>query len=298
MSPIAVSVPARPADAQVVRFSARHLVFVGALILLHVMSGLAFVVGSSPPAISVLVITAFVQVFGVTTGYHRLLAHRSFRTSRPFQFILALCGALAGQNGPLWWAGHHRYHHRHADQEGDIHSPRTGVFWSHMGWLFSPNCIPVRTTLVADLARLPELRLLQEYCYVVPIAYAFLLFCGGEVWRYLDPTARTSGSQLVVWGSVVSTVCVYHIVWSVGSLGHLYGTRPFETKDNSRNNIILSVLLLGDGWHNNHHYYPRSAKVGFRWWEFDFIYAILKLLACFGIVWALRLPPSRRTSKG
>ena len=121
----------------VARFSPRHLLFVVPLILLHLACGLVFLVGISRVAIIVFVVTSAVQLFGITTGYHRLLAHRSFKTSRPFQFLLVLFGALAGQNGPLWWVAHHRHHHMHPDQEGDVHSPRAGFFWSHMGWLFS-----------------------------------------------------------------------------------------------------------------------------------------------------------------
>ncbi len=278
---------------QVRRFSPRHLAFVLPLIALHLGCGLVFVVGWSDAAIWVFLATTVIQVFGVTTGYHRLLAHRSFKTSRGMQFGFALCGVLAGQNGPLWWVGHHRHHHMHADREGDLHSPRAGLFWSHMGWLFSPRCVRVRDERVPDLLQLPELRLLERYYYVVSIAYALLLFLLGEAWRAFDPGAGTNGLQLVVWGAVLSTVCTYHVVWSANSFCHRFGTRRFPTADDSRNNVIVSLLTLGDGWHNNHHYCPYSARHGFRWWEIDVNYAILRILSLMGVVWDLKLPPGR-----
>jgi stearoyl-CoA desaturase (delta-9 desaturase) len=278
--------------AEVTRFSPRHLAFVVPLILLHVGCGFVLVVGSSTVATTLFLVTSAVQIFGITAGYHRLLAHRSFKTSRPFQFVLALFGALAGQNGPLWWVGHHRHHHRYPDHEGDMHSPRAGLFWSHMGWLFSPRCVRTRRDLVADLAEFPELRFLDRYGYGIPVGYALLLYLLGVTWHRINPDAGTSGGQLVLWGSVISTVCVYHIIWSGNSICHRYGTRRFPTHDDSRNNFLVSVLTLGDGWHHNHHYVPYSAKHGFRWWEIDVNYAILKLLARFGVVWDLRLPPT------
>jgi stearoyl-CoA desaturase (Delta-9 desaturase) len=178
-------------------------------------------------ALAVFLITSALQIFGITTGYHRLLAHRSFKTTRTFQFVLAMLGVLAGQNGPLWWVGHHRHHHRYSDREPDVHSPNAGFFWSHMGWLFSPRCVAVRHELVRDLQRCRELRLLQRYYYVFNLGYAFLLYGWGEAWHYFDPSAGISGFQLFVWGSVVSTVCVYHSIWSANSFCHRYGTRRF-----------------------------------------------------------------------
>jgi stearoyl-CoA desaturase (delta-9 desaturase) len=278
---------------EVSRFSPRHIAFVLPLILLHLACGWVFVVGSSYVALTAFLITSVVQVFGITTGYHRLLAHRSFKTSRPFQFILALLGVLAGQNGPLWWVSHHRSHHAHSDREGDMHSPRAGFFWSHMGWLFSPRCVRVRQDLVTDLERVWELRLLERYYYLVNLGYALLLYLLGEAWCRFDPGAATSGFQLVVWGSVVSTVCVYHVIWSANSFCHRYGTRRFPTPDDSRNNFVVSLLTMGDGWHHNHHYCPYSARHGFRWWEVDINFAVLRLLGWLGLVWDLKLPPER-----
>jgi stearoyl-CoA desaturase (delta-9 desaturase) len=273
-------------------WSPRHVAFVTPLILLHLGCGLVFLVGWSSVAIVTLLITSSLQIFGITAGYHRLLAHRAFKTSQLFQFILTLFGVLAGQNGPLWWVGHHRHHHQHSDRDDDAHSPRRGFFWSHMGWLFSPRCVPVRHKLVRDLARYPELQLLQRYYYVCNLGYALLLYAIGETWRYFDPLSATSGVQLVIWGSFISTVFVYHSIWSANSFCHRYGTRRFATPDQSRNNILVSLVTFGDGWHHNHHYCPYSARHGFRWWEVDLNFEILRLLALVGIVWDLRLPPA------
>jgi stearoyl-CoA desaturase (Delta-9 desaturase) len=280
-------------SAEVCRLSPRHVGFIAPLILVHLACGLVFFVGWSRVAIAAFIITSALQVFGITAGYHRLLAHRSFKTTRIFQFVLTLFGVLAGQNGPLWWVGHHRHHHRHSDRDADAHSPHDGFFWSHMGWLFSPRCVPVRHELVRDLARYWELRLLQRYYYLVNLGFALLLYAVGEAWRNFDPSATTGGVQLVIWGSVVSTVCVYHSIWSANSFCHRYGTRRFATCDDSRNNIVVALLTFGDGWHHNHHYCPYSARHGFRWWEVDLNFTILRLLACVGIVWDLKLPPAR-----
>jgi stearoyl-CoA desaturase (Delta-9 desaturase) len=275
--------------------SPRHLAFVLPLILLHLGCGFAFVTGVSGPALAIFLLSSGVQLFGITTGYHRLLAHRSFKTSRQFQFVLALFGVLAGQNGPLWWVGHHRHHHRYSDREQDLHSPARGFFWSHMGWLFSPYCVRVRRRLVSDLARFTELVLLERYSYAINFAYALLLYISGEVWRAADAAAGTSGFQLVVWGAVISTVCVYHAIWSANSFCHRYGSRRYVTRDESRNNFIVSLITFGDGWHHNHHHCPHSARHGFRWWEIDINFAILKLLSFLGIVWDLRMPTKPRS---
>jgi stearoyl-CoA desaturase (delta-9 desaturase) len=279
--------------AEATRFSFRHIAFFTPLIILHAACALLFFVGTSTAAIAAFAITAVLQIFGITAGYHRLLSHRAFRTTRFFQFILTLLGVLAAQNGPLWWVGHHRHHHKHADGEGDVHSPRANFFWSHMGWLFSTKCLQVRTHLVADLARLAEMRFLEKHYYLVVLGYAALLYGAGEIWWHMDPGASVDGLQLVVWGSIASTVFAYHAIWSANSVCHRFGTRRFPTQDESRNNLLVTLLTLGDGWHHNHHYCPYSARHGFRWWEIDINYGILRLLERLGLVWGLRLPPKR-----
>ena len=167
-----------------------------------------------------------------------------------------------------------------------------------MGWLFSPRCVPVQRQLVQDLERFRELRLLERYYYVFNLGYVLLLYAAGEAWRAFDPLTGTSGVQLVVWGGIVSTVFVYHCIWSANSVCHRYGTRRFATRDNSRNNLLVSLFTFGDGWHHNHHYYPSSARHGLRWWEVDINFAILRVLAWLGIVWELNVPPKQVRTRG
>lgn len=271
--------------------SPRHIAFILPLILLHLGCGLVFLVGVTPLAVAVFFISSAIQVVGITLGYHRLLAHRSFKTSRIFQLVLASLGVLAAQNGPLWWVAHHRHHHRHSDTERDTHSPCQSFFWSHMGWLFSPACVPVRRRLVGDLARFPELVQLERYFYLVNFGYSGLLYVCGEASRALAPIAGSSGLQFCVWGMIVSTVWVYHAIWSANSICHRFGFRRYPTADQSRNNFIVALLILGDGWHHNHHYCPTSARHGFRWWELDINFAILYVLSRCGLVWDIRVPP-------
>lgn len=279
--------------------SPRHITFVLPIILLHVGCGLLPIVGASTAAVVVFLLSSAIQMFGITAGYHRLIAHRSFKTSRQFQFVLALFGVLAGQNGPLWWVSHHRHHHRHSDHQDDLHSPNRGLFWSHMGWLFSPECVAAPLHLAADLAVLWELVLLERFSCMVNLSYGLLLYLLGEAWRACDPGGGANGFQLVVWGAIASKVCVYHAVWSANSICHRLGRRRYGTRDNSRNNLVVALLTFGDGWHHNHHYCPKSARHGFRWWELDINFVILTLLARLGIVWDLRMPPSHtRISRG
>ena len=160
-----------------------------------------------------------------------------------------------------------------------------------MGWLFSPDCIKSRNELIPDLVKFPELHFLHRYYYAIHLGCGGLLFALGEGLGAFHPGLQTSGFQLVVWGGIVSTVCTYHMIWSANSFCHKYGSRRFETRDNSRNNAIVAVLTLGDGWHNNHHQFPGSARHGLMWWEIDINYLILKLLSFFGIVWDIKIPP-------
>ncbi|GJL80372.1 MAG: delta 9 acyl-lipid fatty acid desaturase [marine bacterium B5-7] len=274
----------------VVLYSRRHLVFVVPLLLLHFACLLVFWVGVSSTALKVFAVFTFVRCFGITAGYHRLLSHQSYKTSRTVRFVIILMGTLAGQNGPLWWVAHHRIHHRFSDHDGDVHSPRDGFFWSHVGWLFSPTNTVALMRMVPDLMRQPEIMFLQRYYYVFHALLFIGLFTVGEILRVHQPGLHTSGMQLVIWGGVLSMVCVFHCVWSANSVCHTYGSRRFKTRDNSRNNILVALVTLGDGWHNNHHQYPSSARHGLVWWELDINYLLLKLLRILGIVWDLRQP--------
>ena len=220
-----------------------------------------------------------VMVFGITAGHHRYFSHRSYKTSRWFQLVIALCGAIAGQRGALWWAGHHRDHHRRADHDGDVHSPvQDGFFWSHVGWILSGVHAVTPLDNVKDLSVYPELVWLNRNHIVPPIAFVIAAGLAG-------------GTGAAAW-ALFSIMAVYHVIFATNSVAHLWGTKRYPTTDNSRNNPLVAVLTFGEGWHNNHHHYPPSAKVGFFWWELDISYLILKCLSWVGLVWDIRMPPS------
>jgi stearoyl-CoA desaturase (delta-9 desaturase) len=232
------------------------------------------------------------RAFFVTAFYHRYLSHKAYATSRPAQFVFALLGNTAAQRGPLWWAAHHRQHHGKADKEGDPHSPHAhSLYWSHMGWITARENFTTKLRLVPDLARYPELRFLDRFDGLVPIAFAAGLFGLGSALKAWAPGLGTSGPQLLVWGFFVSTVILFHVTCMVNSVAHLFGTRRYETRDQSRNNLLVALLAMGEGWHNNHHHYPNSARNGFRWWEVDVTWYALKAMSWLGIVWDLKPVP-------
>jgi stearoyl-CoA desaturase (delta-9 desaturase) len=263
-------------------------------IALHLSVLFVLVVGWSPIALGIAVGLYCLRMFAITGFYHRYFSHKAFRTSRFMQFLFAVVGASAVQRGPLWWAAHHRLHHVNADKDGDEHSPRQhGFFWSHMGWFLSRHNFATRLDKVQDFARYPELRFLDRYDVLIPTLLAVSLFVLGETLAHHVPEAGTNGWQLVVWGFVISTVVLYHITFTINSLAHSVGHRRFATRDDSRNNLVLAVLTFGEGWHNNHHFYPGSARQGFAWWEFDITYYLLRLLQSLGLIWDLRPVPER-----
>lgn len=257
-----------------------------------------FWTGVSPFAAGVAAVLFAVRAFGLTAGYHRYFAHRSFRTGRGLQFGLAWLGASAAQLGPLWWAAHHRRHHLHSDTELDLHSPTvSGFWWAHMGWLLCRRYTPSDLSILPDFARYPELRWLDRYHFAAPAALIAALYALGATLAAQAPALGTSGAQLVVVGFFASTVALYHVTFAVNSLGHLFGDQPFETGEHSRNNFWLALITMGDGWHNNHHRFPAAACHGLRWWEFDATYAALRGLAALGWVWDLRPPPPSALSE-
>ncbi len=254
-------------------------------ILLHLACIAVIWVGVSLPAVLLCLGLYAIRMFGLTAGYHRYFSHRSFKTSRFVQFLLALLGCLAVQKGPLWWAAHHRRHHKYSDQEGDVHSPIvSSLWWSHIGWVISRKYDQTDWNAIKDFARFPELRWLNKYHMIPPIILAVACFFGGVFFG-------ASGWQWLVWGFVISTVLLYHGTFTVNSLAHLWGSRRYETADQSRNNFWIALWTGGEGWHNNHHHYMASVKQGFFWWEFDFSYYALKIMSWFRLVWDLRLPP-------
>lgn len=248
--------------------------------------------GWSWTAVAVAVTLYLIRMFAVTGLYHRYFCHRAFKTSRPVQFVFALLGLTAVQRGPLWWAAVHRHHHRHSDEEHDAHSPvAKGFLWSHIGWLTSSRNFPTNYSAVRDLAKFPELVFLNRFDIIGPILLVGMLFGGGQVLAAMAPQLGTNGWQLVVWGFFISTVFLFHGTCAVNSFAHTLGTKRFKTDDESRNSLILALVTLGEGWHNNHHQYQASARQGFYWWEIDISYYVLRVLAALGIVWELRGVP-------
>ncbi|MEO8551586.1 MAG: acyl-CoA desaturase [Kofleriaceae bacterium] len=219
------------------------------------------------------------RMWFVTGAYHRYFSHRSYKTSRWFQFLLALGAASTAQKGPLWWAAHHRQHHKLSDQPGDLHSViQSGFWWSHMGWILSRDLEDTDYSRIKDFSKYPELRWLDKYWVIPPIAAGTITFLIG-------------GFFALVWGFAVAQVLCWHGTFTINSLSHLWGRRRYQTGDDSRNNPVLAVLTLGEGWHNNHHHYQVSARNGFFWWEYDVTYYGLKALSFVGLVWDLHGVP-------
>ena len=219
------------------------------------------------------------RMWFVTGAYHRYFSHRSYKTSRWFQFLLALGAASTAQKGPLWWAAHHRQHHRLSDQPGDLHSViQSGFWWSHMGWILSRDLEDTDYSRIKDFSKYPELRWLDKYWVIPPIAVGTLTFLIG-------------GFFALVWGFAVAQVLCWHGTFTINSLSHVWGARRYKTGDDSRNNPVLAAITLGEGWHNNHHHYQVSARNGFFWWEYDVTYYGLKALSFVGLVWDLHGVP-------
>jgi len=216
-------------------------------------------------------------MFFVTAGYHRYFSHRAYRTSRAFQLVLALGAQCTVQKGVLWWAGHHRDHHRFSDAPRDVHSPSRGLLWSHVGWFLSRGREATPLERVKDLARFPELRWLDRRHWVPPLALGILV--------------ATLGGWSLAGAWLVGLFVLHHATFAINSLAHLWGTRPYPTGDDSRNNALLALLTFGEGWHNNHHWSPSSARQGFLWWQLDVTWFMLWLLARLGIVWDVRPGP-------
>lgn len=217
----------------------------------------------------------------ITAGYHRYFSHRAFKTSRVFQFLLAFGGQTSGQKGALWWAAHHRVHHKLSDKPGDVHSPiLQSWLYAHIGWIFDRKTEPTHWEKIRDFQKYPELVWLDKYFLVPPIAL------GLAVWALL-------GTDAMWLGFFGSTVVLWHNTFAVNSIVHLFGKKRFDAGDESRNNLLIAITTLGEGWHNNHHYYQSSARNGFYWWEIDVTYYVLRMLSWVGLVWDLRPVPQR-----
>jgi len=247
---------------------------------LHLMPLLAIFTGVSRTDLILCAALYLGRMFFITAGYHRYFAHRSYKMARVPQFLMALGGSTAAQKGPLWWAAHHRDHHRYADTDRDIHSPSKGFWWSHVGWFLSNRFKATNVDGIRDFARYPELRWLDRHDWVGP-------------WALGIATFLVFGWSGLVVGFFTSTIFLWHGTFLVNSVAHVFGRRRYETDDTSRNSLLVALATGGEGWHNNHHHYPASARQGFFWWEIDPTWYGLRMLSWVGIVRGLRTPPER-----
>ncbi len=250
-------------------------------VLVHLACFGAIWSGVTWQALVLCVALYWLRIFAIGAGYHRLFSHRAYSTSRAFRFVLALLAQSTAQKSVLWWAAKHRHHHLHSDTEHDVHSPRhTGFLYSHLGWIFSRRHDTFDEATVADLARYPELKWLHKYELAPAAVLALLCFL-------------IAGWSGLFVGFFWSTVLVYHATFCINSLAHVSGRKRYVTGDDSRNNWLLAVFTMGEGWHNNHHAFQASVRQGFRWWEIDPTFYILKALSWVGVVWDLRMPPKQ-----
>lgn len=263
-------------------------------LVMQVSCLLVFAVGWSPVAVLVAVALYLIRMFAVTAFYHRYFSHRSYKLSRAMQLFAAVLGATAVQRGPLWWAAHHRHHHRSSDGESDPHSPHThSLWWSHVGWFTTKQAWQTDLSKVPDFAKYPELVWLDQHDRVVPAILLVALAVFGGVLGNQYPHLETSALQMVVWGFCISTTALFHVTASVNSVAHLFGRRVWPTSDHSRNSFLLALLTLGEGWHNNHHWHPSSVRQGFRWWQVDITFYVLRAMSLVGLVSGIRPLPSR-----
>jgi len=249
-------------------------------VVVHLLPLLAFWTGTKWQDWAVCVALYWIRMFGVTGGYHRYFSHRTYKTSRVFQFILAFLAQSSSQKGALWWGAHHRVHHKLSDQDGDPHDSRKGFWFSHIGWIFSPHSADTDYTRIKDLAKYPELVWLNRYWLVPPTTLAIFV---ALVW----------GSSGLLIGFFLSTALLWHGTFTINSLSHMLGNQRYESHDDSRNNWLLAILTMGEGWHNNHHHFMNSTRQGFYWWEYDMTYYILRGLQALRIVWDIKEPPAR-----
>jgi stearoyl-CoA desaturase (delta-9 desaturase) len=246
-------------------------------VIFHAMPVLIIFTGVTARAIVIAVVAYVVRLVAITAGYHRYFSHRTYRTGRIRQFLLALFGVTAVQRGPLWWAANHRAHHRYSDTERDPHSATRGFWWSHVGWILSANYANTNHSLVRDLARYPELRFIDRHDWIGPWALGFGCFLLGG-W-----------SGLIV-GFFLSTVVLWHVTFMINSVAHVWGRAPYATGDTSRNSLTLGLLTFGEGWHNNHHHNPTSCRQGFRWYQIDITYMLLRVAGALHLVRDIREP--------
>ena len=281
------------AAVEPMKFQAKAVVMV--MVIMHLACLGVFLVGFSWPALWVAIAMYVIRGMGVTTGYHRLLAHRSYKTNRFIQFVVATAGGLAMQGGPLWWVAHHRAHHRDTDKEGDIHSPVTKGMWqSHMGWMMSNEAFHEQGSNSRDLFKYPELKFLQRHYVWILVLQMLGLYALGSLLSLWYPDTSINGLQCLVWGFFVSTVFLWHVTFSVNSVCHRWGSQDYDSNDASTNNWIIGILGFGEGWHNNHHFYPSSARHGLKWWQVDVTWILIRGLCLVGLASEPKIPKEFR----
>jgi stearoyl-CoA desaturase (delta-9 desaturase) len=229
-------------------------------------------------------VSHFLRAIGLTLAFHRYFAHRAFQMNRGARFVWAFIGTAAMQKGPLWWAGHHVNHHRFADREGDPHSPMvSGIYYAHIGWFLNDarhNVIEATNPVIRDFSKAPEILWLDRLFFVPPIMLAGAMYLAG-------------GMPWLVWGFCLPTVTLAHATFAINTVNHLFGSRRFDTIDESRNNVVTALFAVGEGWHNNHHRYQRAARNGFYWWEFDPTWYTIRLMQMVGLAWDVQPVPAR-----
>ena len=235
------------------------------------------------------------RMFWVTGGYHRYFAHKSYKTSRFFQFIIAFMAQTSAQKGALWWAAHHRHHHRHSDTPADPHSMKIYGFWySHVGWIVGPDFKETDFKTIGDYAKYPELVWLNKHYLVPPVSLAILITALGGIVNGGSITTMftTAGLSTLFIGFFLSTVILYHGTFSINPIMHYFGKPRYKTGDESKNSLWLALITLGEGWHNNHHYYEVASRQGFFWWEVDITWYFLKVLSWLGLIWEMKGVPN------
>jgi stearoyl-CoA desaturase (Delta-9 desaturase) len=246
-------------------------------ILVHLLPLLAVVTGVTVKAVVLCVVLFYGRMFFITAGFHRYFAHRSYKMGRAAQFVMAFGGGTAAQKGALWWAAHHRDHHRWSDTDEDVHSPQKGFWWSHLGWILCDKYAGTDYDRIRDFAKFPELRWLNKWNFVPPWALGVLCWL-------------IAGWSGLLVGFFLSTVLLWHATFTVNSMAHVFGRRRYATEDTSRNSVLIVLWTMGEGWHNNHHHFQASARQGFFWWEIDFSWYVLRVLAALHIVRDLKVP--------
>ena len=288
--PITLEKRRKPSLVKEINFAAVHLMPLGALFT-----------GATWFDWTVCAFLYFFRMFWITGGYHRYFAHKSYKTSRWFQFVIAFLAQTSAQKGALWWAGNHRHHHRHSDTPEDPHSMKLHGFWySHVGWIVGPDYKDTDFKRMGDFVKYPELMWLNKYYLIPPFLLALGVMALGAIVDGGSITAFFSvyGFSALFIGFFLSTVITYHGTFSINSIMHKFGNQRYDTSDESKNSLWLALLTLGEGWHNNHHYYEVASRQGFFWWEVDITYYGLKILSWLGLIWELKgVPDYIRFSK-